>query len=52
MKIKGQRNTKVNAELLKACRIALHYMEKDSDDEQEAKDFAVVKKAITEADRK
>jgi hypothetical protein len=36
-------------ELLEALKIAIHYMEGDSDDEQEGMDYATIKEAIAKA---
>ena len=36
-------------ELLEALKIAMHYMEGDSDDEQEEADYSTIKEAIAKA---
>jgi len=36
-------------EMLEALKIAMHYMEGDSDDEQEQEDYALIMKAIAKA---
>lgn len=40
------------SDLLKGCKIALAYMEADSDDSQEQEDYAQIKAAIEKAEMK
>lgn len=51
-KRQAQRLRDSNLQLLKACKIALAYMEADSDDEQEVSDYAAILTAITKAEGK